>query len=80
MRWGHYAAPINSGRCCDECNALVIMSRFVIVTPNMQQTTRCSDMTAFFYLGRLIEFDRTVKLFTNSVQKQTEDYISGRFG
>ncbi|HXM05597.1 MAG TPA: hypothetical protein VN939_23485 [Chthoniobacterales bacterium] len=56
------------------------MSRFVIVTPNMQQTTRCSDMTAFFYLGRLIEFDRTVKLFTNSVQKQTEDYISGRFG
>jgi hypothetical protein len=41
---------------------------------------RSSDITAFFYLGRLIEFDRTEKLFTNPVQKQTEDYISGRFG
>jgi phosphate transport system ATP-binding protein len=52
----------------------------VIVTHNMQQATRCSDMTAFFYLGHLIEFDKTEKLFTNPVQKQTEDYISGRFG
>src|SRR6201987_1427257 len=52
----------------------------VIVTHNMQQATRCSDMTAFFYLGHLVEFDRTEKLFTNPTQKQTEDYISGRFG
>jgi phosphate transport system ATP-binding protein len=52
----------------------------VIVTHNMQQATRCSDMTAFFYLGHLVEFDKTEKLFTNPVQKQTEDYISGRFG
>jgi phosphate transport system ATP-binding protein len=52
----------------------------VIVTHNMQQATRCSDFTAFFYLGRLIEYDRTEKLFSNPTQKQTEDYISGRFG
>ncbi|MBV8901047.1 MAG: phosphate ABC transporter ATP-binding protein, partial [Verrucomicrobia bacterium] len=52
----------------------------VIVTHNMQQAARVSDMTAFFYLGRLIEFDRTDKLFSNPSQKQTEDYISGRFG
>lgn len=52
----------------------------VIVTHNMQQAGRCSDFTAFFYLGRLIEFDRTEKIFTNPAQKQTEDYITGRFG
>ena len=52
----------------------------VIVTHNMQQASRCSDHTAFFYLGRLIEFSRTEKIFSNPVQKQTEDYISGRFG
>jgi phosphate transport system ATP-binding protein len=52
----------------------------VIVTHNMQQATRCSDFTAFFYLGRLIEYDKTEKLFSNPSQKQTEDYISGRFG
>ncbi len=52
----------------------------VIVTHNMQQATRCSDLTAFFYLGRLIEFDRTEKIFSKPSQKQTEDYISGRFG
>src|SRR3984957_19069472 len=52
----------------------------VIVTHNMQQATRCSDMTAFFYLGNLIEFGQTEKIFSNPSQKQTEDYISGRFG
>jgi phosphate transport system ATP-binding protein len=52
----------------------------VIVTHNMQQATRCSDYTAFFYLGRLIEVDRTEKIFSNPAQKQTDDYISGRFG
>jgi phosphate transport system ATP-binding protein len=52
----------------------------VIVTHNMQQATRCSDLTAFFYLGKLIEFGPTEKIFTNPTQKQTEDYISGRFG
>ena len=52
----------------------------VIVTHNMQQATRCSDMTAFFYLGNLVEFGPTEKMFSNPSQKQTEDYISGRFG
>lgn len=52
----------------------------IIVTHNMQQATRCSDFTAFFYLGRLVEFDATNKIFTNPARKQTEDYITGRFG
>ncbi|RYD74271.1 MAG: phosphate ABC transporter ATP-binding protein [Verrucomicrobiaceae bacterium] len=52
----------------------------VIVTHNMQQAGRCSDNTAFFYLGKLIEYDRTEKIFTNPAMKQTEDYITGRFG
>ena len=52
----------------------------IIVTHNMQQATRCSDFTAFFYLGRLIEFDRTERIFSNPREKDTEDYISGRFG
>ena len=52
----------------------------VIVTHNMQQAGRCSDNTAFFYLGRLIEFTKTEKIFTNPSHKQTEDYITGRFG
>lgn len=52
----------------------------VIVTHNMQQAGRCSDRTAFFYLGRLIEFDHTTKIFSNPAQRQTEEYITGRFG
>ncbi len=52
----------------------------VIVTHNMQQAARVSESTAFFMLGRLVEFDRTEKIFTNPGQKLTEDYITGRFG
>jgi phosphate transport system ATP-binding protein len=52
----------------------------VIVTHNMQQAGRVSDYTAFFYLGKLIEFDNTEKLFTNPNNEQTEEYITGRFG
>jgi len=52
----------------------------VIVTHNMQQAARISDNTAFFYLGELIEHDKTKKIFTNPDKKQTEDYITGRFG
>jgi phosphate transport system ATP-binding protein len=52
----------------------------VIVTHNMQQAARCSDRTAFFYMGRLIEFDGTRKMFTNPSNPQTEAYVSGRFG
>jgi phosphate transport system ATP-binding protein len=52
----------------------------VIVTHNMQQAARISDQTAFFYLGELIEFGATGKIFTNPAKKQTEDYVTGRFG
>ncbi|MEK4565730.1 phosphate ABC transporter ATP-binding protein PstB [Alkalihalobacillus sp. FSL R5-0424] len=52
----------------------------VIVTHNMQQASRISDKTAFFFNGKLIEYNRTDKLFSNPDEKQTEDYISGRFG
>lgn len=52
----------------------------VIVTHNMQQAARVSDFTGFFYLGELIEFDNTKKMFTSPEKKQTEDYITGRFG
>jgi phosphate transport system ATP-binding protein len=52
----------------------------VIVTHNMQQAARVSDMTAFFLLGELIEYDQTSRIFTNPGQKKTEDYITGRFG
>jgi phosphate transport system ATP-binding protein len=52
----------------------------VIVTHNMQQAARVSDYTAFMYMGKLIEFDSTDRLFTNPVQRQTEDYITGRYG
>jgi phosphate transport system ATP-binding protein len=52
----------------------------VIVTHNMQQAARVSDYTAFFWLGRLVEYDRTDKIFTNPSEKLTEDYVTGRFG
>jgi phosphate transport system ATP-binding protein len=52
----------------------------VIVTHNMQQAARVSDQTAFFYIGELIEYDKTTKIFTDPSKKQTEDYVSGRFG
>jgi len=52
----------------------------VIVTHNMQQAARVAEFTAFFLMGRLIEFDQTQKIFTNPSDKQTEDYITGRFG
>ena len=52
----------------------------VIVTHNMQQAARVSDYTAFFYMGSLIEMDATEIIFTRPLKKQTEDYITGRFG
>lgn len=51
----------------------------VIVTHNMEQATRCSDRTAFLYMGKLVEFDKTMKIFENPSQAETEAYISGRF-
>lgn len=51
-----------------------------IVTHNMQQAARVSDYTAFMYLGELVEFDETSKIFMSPVDKRTQDYITGRFG
>jgi phosphate transport system ATP-binding protein len=72
--------PIATAKVEELIFALKDQFTIVIVTHNMQQATRCSDFTAFFYLGRLIEYDKTDKLFSNPSEKQTEDYISGRFG
>jgi phosphate transport system ATP-binding protein len=52
----------------------------IVVTHNMQQAGRIADMTAFFHLGKLIEYDKTDKIFLNPSVKKTEDYITGRFG
>ena len=61
---------------------LELRSRFtvVIVTHNMQQASRISDYTAFFYKGRIVEYDVTEKIFTNPAEKKTEEHITGRFG
>ncbi len=72
--------PIATAKVEELIDSLKEQFTIVIVTHNMQQATRCSDLTAFFYLGKLIEFDRTAKIFSKPSQKQTEDYISGRFG
>lgn len=52
----------------------------IIVTHNMQQAARVSDYTAFLYMGELVEFDETDRMFTTPVKQQTQDYITGRFG
>ena len=52
----------------------------LVVTHNMQQAARISDYTAYMYLGEMIEFDATDKIFTNPSKKETEDYITGKFG
>jgi phosphate transport system ATP-binding protein len=72
--------PVATSKIEDLIRELRNEYTIVIVTHNMQQAARISDFTAFFYLGRLIEYDTTVKMFTNPSQKQTEDYITGRFG
>jgi len=72
--------PISTGKIEELIQDLKKKYTIVIVTHNMQQAARVSDLTAFFYLGELIEFDGTAKIFTNPSIKQTEDYITGRFG
>ena len=72
--------PLATGRVEDLILDLKKEFTIVIVTHNMQQAARISDYTAFFYLGELIEYDTTNKIFTNPAKKQTEDYITGRFG
>ncbi len=72
--------PIATAKIEELIHELKINYTIVIVTHNMQQAARVSDRTAFFYIGELIEYDTTKKIFTNPSKKQTEDYISGRFG
>jgi len=72
--------PIATAKIEELIDELKQKFTIVIVTHNMQQAARVSDSTAFFYLGKLIEFGRTSELFTNPSNKQTEDYITGRFG
>jgi phosphate transport system ATP-binding protein len=72
--------PASTARVEDLVFELKSKYTIVIVTHNMQQAARVSDRTAFFYQGRLIEFGETSELFTRPKEKQTEDYITGRFG
>ncbi len=72
--------PIATAKIEDLIHELKTSYTIVIVTHNMQQAARVSDYTAFFYLGTLVEYDQTPTIFTNPRQKQTEDYITGRFG
>jgi phosphate transport system ATP-binding protein len=72
--------PIATAKVEDLIHELKKEFTIVIVTHNMQQATRCSDQTAFLYLGKLIEFDTTNNIFEKPSQKQTEDYVTGRFG
>jgi phosphate transport system ATP-binding protein len=72
--------PISTAKIEELIHELKDTFTIVIVTHNMQQAARVSDRTAFFYLGELIEFGETGKLFTNPEKRQTEDYITGRFG
>ena len=72
--------PIATAKIEELIHQLKNQYTLVIVTHNMQQAGRCSDHTAFFYLGRLIELGSTAKIFSNPSERQTEDYITGRFG
>mgnify|MGYP001386842364 CR=1 FL=1 len=72
--------PISTLKIEELINELKEKYTIVIVTHNMQQAARVSDYTAFMYMGELIEFGETSELFTNPAKKQTEDYITGRYG
>jgi phosphate transport system ATP-binding protein len=72
--------PIATAKVEELIQELKTQYTIVIVTHNMQQAGRVSDFTGFFYLGRLVEFGPTTKIFSNPAEKRTEDYITGRFG
>ena len=72
--------PISTAKIEELMDELRKSYTIIIVTHNMQQAARVSTQTGFFYLGKLIEYDSTEKIFTNPDVKQTEDYITGRFG
>src|SRR5262249_37744742 len=72
--------PIATAKIEDLMEELKNRYTLVVVTHNMQQASRVSDYTAFLYLGKLIEYGETEKLFVKPMRKQTEDYVTGRFG
>ncbi|PLX29029.1 MAG: phosphate ABC transporter ATP-binding protein, partial [Ignavibacteria bacterium] len=72
--------PISTMKIEELIDKLKERYTIVIVTHNMQQAARISDYTAFFYMGKLIEVDKTSKIFTNPSHRQTEDYVTGSFG
>jgi phosphate transport system ATP-binding protein len=72
--------PISTAKIEELIDELKKYYTIIIVTHNMQQAARVSEFTGFFYIGKLIEFNATEKIFTNPDVKQTEDYITGRFG
>jgi phosphate transport system ATP-binding protein len=72
--------PISSSKVEELIDELKAEYTIVIVTHNMQQAARVSDYTAFMYLGELVEFDATDKIFTTPTDRRTQDYITGRFG
>ena len=72
--------PISTSKIEELIYELKSQYTIIIVTHNMQQAGRVSDSTAFFYMGELIEYDLTKKLFTNPSDTRTQDYITGRFG
>ncbi len=72
--------PISTAKIEELIRELKKEYTIVIVTHNMQQASRVSDMTAFFYMGNMVEFDDTKRIFTNPRQLQTQNYITGRFG
>jgi len=72
--------PISTAKIEELIEELKQNYTIIIVTHNMQQAARVSEMTGFFYIGKLIEYSATEKIFTNPAVKQTEDYITGRFG
>jgi len=72
--------PISTGKIEELIFQLKEQYTIVIVTHNMQQAARVAEFTGFFLLGKVIEFDKTEKIFTNPSNKRTEDYITGRFG
>ncbi|TFH01939.1 MAG: phosphate ABC transporter ATP-binding protein PstB [Calditrichales bacterium] len=72
--------PVATAKIEDLIESLTDQYTIVIVTHNMQQAARISDFTAFFYKGEIIEYGKTKKIFTNPDNKQTENYITGRFG
>lgn len=72
--------PISTAKIEELTDQLKAQYTIVIVAHNMQQAARVSDFAAFLYLGKLIELDKTIKLFTSPHDRRTQDYTTGRFG